>query len=488
MRYDLFIWFIAFVFSICGVIYYPGDGADAIWLNVTLTSSVFMFVFWLWANRRQRRGNWFHPVILFSLSYLIVYFQVPWCVTHDFSITSYYYPFPNMINRTASIAVLGLSAFYLGSSSASHFFYKKMQPSSQSQTIMYSRIGMKKVVNILLIVSSFLFVFFIMLAGKQMYVSFIYDGVLSWGPGATYVNTILFLVTSLLTAVEAVRLSQTKFRSFKDFIFEYDKGVLFFLLVTNLPYLLSGERGTIISFVFAVVAPYFLFSRPLRWRHFVVIIVMSAIILTFMGNMRTRDETVIWKDRLDKGSESVSALSLSPNKWPTIHLAASYRIFNAAVKIVPNYYPYAEGRFIWGNISSLIPFYRRIFPLDPKDYIGSGSLFFTNFLRKGDMSAGEGSAVLGATYLDFGTYGVPVVMFLLGWLLNLVVLKVKQNFTPNAVLWMFLFIYAMFQSVKISRSDPFFWIQNAGWGALLFYFFVKPLMIKMRALKHVKSR
>lgn len=487
MRYDLLVWVLAFFTGIIGMFIYPDGSPDAMWLNVTLTGSVLMFIFWVYSSERERHGNWLHPIILFSFSYLIVFFQVPWCVAHGYDLPAFYYPFPMEINRCASIAFLGLASFYLGYCWFSCFSSNPPTLLSYTHSMPLSPGGVTKTKRILLAICWLLFFVFIKLAGAAFYLTFIYDGGASWGAGAAYVNTLLYLVTGLVTAIEAVRLSQLQIRSFREFISSYDRGILFFLFLSNLPYLLSGDRGTLLAMGFIVVTPYFLFFRPLKRREFFILLFATAIALTFLGKMRTRDISMEWGERFVKGATAVIALSNNPNEWPTIELGASYRCFNAAVGIVPSKYSYAQGRFLWGNFSSMIPFYQRIFPLYDENYIGNASLFFTNFLRSGDFSSGEGSAVLGATYLDFGVYGVPVILFLLGWVMALVTKKARQNLLPNAVLWMFLFLFAMFQAVKIARSDPFFWVQNAAWGALIFFTIVKPIMFKSRVFQQQRQ-
>lgn len=471
-NYNTFFWIAGLFASLIFLYFTPSGVADPHWINGALIISLSFFSFWLWVSRFQRQGNWFHPVIFFSLSYIIVYFQIPYCVANGYYINPRYCPYPDKINICASLAVVGLISFYLGNHCYT-FFHK--HPTAQKFSVFRTK-RLNRVKKILLISNWALFLVFISLAGRQLYSTFTYDGSLSWGGGATYINVILFLMTSFLVAIEAVRIGQVGVKNMKEFFLAYDKSIILFLCISNLPYILSGERGTLIGVACAVVAPYFLFCRPLSFKMFFILILSAATFLTFLGNMRTRNEYMNWGERFDNGLHSVTELSSQPNQWPTIHLAASYRIFNTAVAIVPRFYPPAQGQFLWGNISAIFPFYQKVFPNNSGDYIGHASSFFTNYLRDGDFSAGEGSAALGSIYLDFGALGIFPIMAILGFLLRLITFKVMYVHSTNATLWMFIYSYALFQAIKIPRSDVFFWAQNVVWATILFLIVIKPLM------------
>tara|TARA_B100001059_G_C17614942_1_gene466526 strand:- start:93 stop:632 length:540 start_codon:yes stop_codon:yes gene_type:complete len=171
---------------------------------------------------------------------------------------------------------------------------------------------------------------------------------------------------------------------------------------------------------------------------------------------------------------------MKPNELPTMELATSYNCFNAAVGIVPDIYPYAYGLYHWNDVSMAIPFYRRFDPVG-EDLVGSGSLFFTDYLRGGDMTAGAGSSCLGMIYLDFGLVGIPVSMAVLGFLFGCVgwIVRVSSKY---AIYWQFLFCYALHQGLRSPRQDPFVWFQNVAWAGIIFALLIVPLLIRSRKI------
>jgi hypothetical protein len=465
--------------------FYPAGAADPFWVGDMTALSLISALLWLLLTTKERRRNWFHPTIIFSLSYLIVYFQVPLLKAQGIDVSGYLVPFSAEINFGAGLALLGLCSFYFGYSCSRAYHFR---PSITARApVIYSDRGLKRVSSVLLAICVTVYLVFIALAGTDLLLAFVYDGGLSWGAGASYANVLLGIFTGMLVAVESTRICYSRVTSLVSFFGKYDKRVLAFVIASNLHNFVIGERGTVIAVSLGVMAPYFLFFKPLRARSFLAILVLAAITLTFLGASRTRDSSLSIEQRTDNGIRAVAGLSTSPEDWPSMELAGSYRVFNTALGIVPEKYDYARGRFVLGQLAAVIPFYYRFVPLDPDTYIGSSSLFFTNYLRKGNLESGEGSSVLGAIYLDFGAVGIPAVMFLLGWFVSYVARKIELVHNENSVFWMYTYIYMMFQVLKLPRSDPFFWVQNVVWGALIFFFLVKPLIVQFRGFQRVRD-
>jgi hypothetical protein len=455
------------------------DGADAGVVTWATAGAIGAFALCLFVCRSAWQGNWFHPLVLFFVSYLIVYFQAPWGVTHDLPVPAFVYPYPDMINRSVVVAVVGLASLLAG-----YLFIVMTRPTNKQRgrmIVSYRAAGLSRVVNVLLILAWVLNAAFIAVAGRVLYQTFVYAGAANWGSGATYIFAVLTLVTGLLTAAEAVYLRQKRLRGLRDYVRQYDRRVLLYLLFYLAPHILSGDRGTVIFIAFAMIGPFYLHGFRMRFRSFAVAVVVAAFALAFMGKMRTRDASLTWAQRVTQGRTGLSAVSQG---WllPTLELGNSYRTFNAAIAVVPQVYPHANGRFLWGNLSSVIPFYSRAFSSDQTTYGGSAALFFTNLLRNGDFSAGEGSSVLGSIYLDFGFVGVPIIMFILGCLLAIVTHNVRSSTSRHAILWTYFGIIALYQAIKIPRSDPFFWVQEAAWGAAIYFLIVHTLLVRMKVL------
>jgi hypothetical protein len=455
------------------------DGANALVVNVASISAIGAFVMCLVMYRSTWHTNWFHPLILFFVSYLIVFFQVPWGVTHELPVPRFIYPYPEKINQGVVMAAVGLWSLLAG------YLVAAMSGSASrrnvARVVSFRPRGLHLVISVLLVIAYALNAAFLFAAGDVLYKNFVYAGSANWGSGASYIFAVLTLVTGLIAATEAVTLREKGVRTLREYFRHYDRRVLLYILFYLAPHVLSGDRGVVIFIGLAVLSPFYLHGARMRFKTFIIGVILAAFALAFLGKMRTRDASLSWAERVAKGRTGVTALSQG---WllPTLELGGSYRTYNAAIAVVPGVYSYAEGRYLWGNLSSVIPFYSRLFPADDTHFGGSAALFFTNLLRKGDFSSGEGSSVLGAIYLDFGFVGIPVVMFILGWLMAVVMKKVRGVSSPNAILWTYFSIIVMHQAVKISRSDPFFWAQEACWGALLYYIIIRPLLARTKAV------
>ena len=86
---------------------------------VVLALFVGLLELFLWARREQRAGklNWCHPVPVFALGYLIVYYQLPFCYLAGFELSyhSYYVIFaPQNISYCVMVGAMGLASFFCG--------------------------------------------------------------------------------------------------------------------------------------------------------------------------------------------------------------------------------------------------------------------------------------------------------------------------------------------------------------------------------------
>lgn len=453
------------------------------WVSLTLVLTVVCFVVWALETRSARKGNWFHPVPVFTLGYLVVFYQVPWCVASGLAIDDFACPFPVDVNICSSMAFMGYAFFccgYLANGWRRNALKRSGSEFNSRGTVRYSAKGLGRVEKSLLIVCWIIFLAFVALVGRSFLVSFTYSGGLDWGAGAAYAYALHGLADAMLMTVAGLRVSVTRPASFKDYVLRYDRAVLLYVFVGSVPFVLAGDRGPVIVVSLFLLGPYFLLVKPLKKGAAAVGVLVSALLLTFLGEMRTRDAAESWSERMSRGSRAVEALSSAPNEWPTANLALSYRCFNTAVGIVPKAFPYAYGQFHWDNVAAVFPFYRQVFPYGD-EFVGNSALFLTNYARDGDMSAGEGSACLATIYLDFGAIGIPLVMMGLGFLFAYLVRRVGRS-GKNAILWQLIFYYGMFQALKISRSDPFFWVQTVAWESLLFVLWVRPLLWRMGAM------
>lgn len=458
----------------------PSGEPSYSWVVLMLSMTVVCFVIWARATGSERDGNWFHPVPLMTLAYIIVFYQVPLCVALELDISEYQCPFPEKINDCATMSFMGYSFFstsyLIGMYAVRKHRRKGGRVKRRARVFLSDPSGLKLASDYLLVINWCLFIAFAVVVGRGFILEFTYSAGGNWGGGASYLNLLLELTKGPLLTLTGARVALARPSSFFQYCFRYDRRVLLFIFVTNAPFMLAGDRGSIILASCFFAGPYFLLVKPLRFAPFIKGAVVASVLMVFVGKSRTRDESESMNSRIAKGLDAVKLMTMSPDKVPTMELATSYNCFNAAVGIVPTEYPYAVGLYHWNDFSMAIPFYRRFVPLGD-DYVGAGSLFFTSYLRKGDMNAGAGSSCLGMIYLDFGWKGIPPSMAIFGFLLGCLGWMVRVP-SQNAIYWQFLFYFALHQGLRTPRQDPYVWVQTVAWEGIIFVLFIRPILLK----------
>ena len=444
----------------------PSVIEDISWVKKMVGMTLLCFLFWTGFTRNDRKGSLFDPVILFSISYIIVFFQIPLLVSEGVPVAKRYCPFNELINIGASLAFMGYSFFCLG-----YFCFKRIAVNSYS----FERKGTKKSpclsgtapesVNILLTLSVVVYLLFLSSVGTEVLSGFIYAGTSNWEGYATYFFAFLEVSRNLLFSICGLKASKRKPHTLIEYFRKYDNRVLLLFVVSTLPFLLIGDRGAILLPLLFFIAPYFVLRKRLRARIALLFLVVAVIASVFLGSMRTRESNDTWGVKFKRGYASVVEAATSHDKFPTYELAKSYRIFNVALDIVPKEENYGRGRYSWGSMVGMIPFYDRFF-----GHYGlalNSSRVFTNYFYGYADNVGTGSCLLGAIFLDFGALGIPLIMLVVGATAGLVA---SLNFTSvrNGVWFHFIYCYSFFYFLRLPRSAPFGWTQLVVWGLGLF--------------------
>lgn len=432
---------------------------------------------YLWARREQlhKTLNWCHPVPVFVLGYCIVFYQLPFCYLAGFDLHRYsrYVIFaPENISYCALLAAVGLAAFFIGEQ-FSFLKLKKRMP--QWRTALNKSISIQSYLNrikfvkrLLLFVVVILFLFFLNSFGSlESFLGFAYgnpDAKLS--PLSNYYQLAYSILLYLAVLLQIVGLVIIQPNSLRSYFRQWDKWVLVVLAITLVPFILSGDRGAYLQPLALLVAPYFVLVKPLKFRQAVVIVVCLAFFLVLVGDIRNRTN-VTWQEALQSRINQIS----NPGYWPTMELANSFGTFNIAAVYFPETYPYNYGLGTAYRMIALVPFLSGISGIEKlnkqNSYVYSSSLFFTNILTRGTFSSGSGTSSLADIYIDFGPWGIPIVMFLWGFFMAWISRRTRQTFSPFFV---FLYAYYTYFSIYVNRSSFFFGWNIFIWVILLFYF------------------
>jgi oligosaccharide repeat unit polymerase len=444
----------------------------------------------IWARRERLYGylNWCHPIPVFVLGYCIVYYQLPFCYLAGFEL-SYYSNFVLFSLEDIPYCVLlgaaGLAAFFCGEQISFLREGKISRPvadlSRFNEGLGAFFIRIKKLNTIVLVLTIAFFVLYLEAIGglAETYFGFEYGGesnVLNIYSSHFEFAYTVFLYLAIL--IEMSRLVYIRPKSLSEYFMAWDKRILAVAAITLVPFILSGDRGAYLQPLALLLVPYFLFIKPLRFPQAVVVVVVAAFLLVLVGDTRARLD-ISWKQALASRIEVIT----NPAQWPTMELANSFGTFNIAVAYFPASYPYNNGLNLFYRFAALVPFSSQITEIEQKneqsDFVFSSSLFFTNILTRGTFSSGSGTSSLADVYMDFGPYGVPVILFLWGIFMAWIS---RQAMTKNSGIFVFLYAYFSYYGIYVNRSSFFFGWNKLVWILLLFYFldrlYLKPTRVK----------
>lgn len=434
-----------------------------------IAGSAIPFVIWLRLSLSQRASNWFHPVVIFSLSYFLVFFQIPLQEAFDLGNLQVSVAAPEMINHGALYATCGYLSFLIGWCCLDLRNLNIAASPLNRVNQRTSLLDASTALQILLIVATIAFATFAGLAGPTFYRDFLYDGGLSWGAGTSYAYAIWFPLNFLLIALDGCRAARLS-HSLLGYAQRIGPGVKVYLAIVTLPFLIAGDRGMVLAIAFALLTPYVCLSGPFRLGHGIASFAVLATYTAAARLWRTRDSSTSLNDRLGNVLSSFGDSDLLLAVDPTSELAQSYYVFNATLHLFPLEQPHTSGKFLISSLVSTVPFLER--------FLGSrasanSATFMTDYLNQGDMSSGVGTACLNAPFMDFGLAGILVVMLAFGYFVRIVFNSITTR-VNHQVLYVALAGYMSFQFLKIPRSDAFFMLQNLFWIALGYFAFIVP--------------
>lgn len=241
------------------------------------------------------------------------------------------------------------------------------------------------------------------------------------------------------------------------------------ILIYFFIFLLSGDRGPILRILLIGVGSYTIFIKPISFKKLSLFIITGAFILTLIGLGRENDASNFGnKNIFERG---YSAFLESDNTNITDELAGSNRILYMALDTVP-----AQHNFLYGityivNIAWSIPFLAGIIvnafniPLMYRD----SSQFFTITSLGPDPTWGVGSELIADIYINFGVYGVFILMFLFGRFSSKSFSKALSFNIPHIIIYLCL----ISEAISINRGGLLTPLKPIISMLLINYFFMK---------------
>ena len=431
-------------------------------LAISLAGIVLvLFLFFRKEERFELKRNYFRPVFLFLIGYVIVHFQkdIDLLLGMVSENQHFYFPYSSVICKAAALALIGLICFCIGYMSCRSRFETKCTAGSVCRTTYY--LSMSSV--ILLIV-------FIRYAGADYIIGGY--GEKNLEGIAAYSSLLLNVVLYAIMILKSYNVCIAK-ASIAQYLKMYDWPfyVSFCLYISVV--ILSGDRGPMISLILAFVLNYFLVTRrKMKIVSLLVCMLVGGMVVSLLGVARKFSAV---SDSFSEKVLMASQISKEPTSFlpATEELAGSARCLNYALAYVPNEHPHLNGEFFAKNILSIVPFNSSVTNLifDSR-FRYKGSASFITWIEQGDYpSSGVGTTCIADLYLDFGLIGVMFFMLLIGIVFRFLEIQLFVVKTPS--LWMYsVGFYLMTCSLYLSRSSLFLGIRSIVWMYVIIIVYV----------------
>lgn len=420
-------------------------------------------------NRNLGQKKWVSTFYLFLVAYFIVHFQkfIDILVLPNMDDIFGVYNNHEVVLRTAYISLLGFEGLILGYLCFSRKL-KSLNYNSHFQQDSLCTISRLRVIAFVQFLAVVLFIFYngtIYLAGgySQEMIN-----QMSGSMNAYVVILVDFMTYAAILINAAILNRNQKDLNLVSFLRSFP--VLFHVsVIVYLSFvLISGDRGPIITYFLAILYGYLLVSKKnINIFRILVIFFVASLSISIVGIAR-QDRAV---NGSLKGPKSYyNTVMAGESVMPlTDELAHSNRTAIWAVESTPDLYPYRYGFYTLNNLISVIPFSNSILNalglnlLAYSKYGHSGA--FLDWYSQGDIvTAGVGTSTVADIYLDFGPYGVFIVLFILGMILcktDYILYNVKSS--SISLWWQVVGIVLFSNSVYMARSVMLFQLRNVVW-------------------------
>ena len=169
----------------------------------------------------------------------------------------------------------------------------------------------------------------------------------------------------------------------------------------------GGDRNGALQICLAAGGGAAAFLTRIRWPSIIMALILALFLYKAIEIFRTMPTA-----SLDGFLAAVSeANRTEPGSSSFGNTTATLR---ATFEICPSQVPYAYGFYkLWGFLG-VVPFIRGFINSNPGQYFTTSAEPLTYYLVGSDPRWGVGSNIISDIYLDFGPFGVPIVMALVG--------------------------------------------------------------------------
>lgn len=437
------------------------------------------------AIQKNKRNPKVGIFVFFLMAYICVHFQTfaNLIVFPDYLDIFNAYDNKFVNTRTALISLIGLLAYLIGNSLA--MISNKKISCHMHRTIKVSH-SLKNIIDFFLLISVFIFYYF----NGRMYLSGGYSQEMlnsMSGTMSTYSTILVELLISCSVMVNLYLISDENYNLsavgyIKSFSLIFYSAVLIYILLA----FAFGDRGPIITIVLSMMFGYVMVTkRQFRFRTLVFWFAIGGLLVSVIGIARMDRTEGSYNMQNDYVMTIISLNSVCPF---TEELAGSNRTAIWAVESTPSSYPFRNGLFTLNNLIGIIPFSNTALNAFGINLNGdnhySHSSGFLSWYDQGDyVTSGVGTSTIADIYLDFGVFGVFIVLLMLGWLFNNLDYAIVNYKAKNLSLIAMVSCIVLFSnSIYLARSVMLFQARSIVW-----LFVLSSILIKFYGKKTKKS-
>lgn len=404
-------------------------------LGVYLLSFLMLLIY-------KKKKNYFDFETIFLFSCLFVYFAYP-CFAYPVNPEMFFmFDFAfnhNVITRGTALALLGLECFILGSVLA-------IKKERHKENIHLLEIIKTRGI----IIASTLFLIAFSISSYDFFLKGEYTG------GISGIGIYFFLIyTSLLTISLVLEFRNLYIAKNHKISYKFSKLLVFITFFTILIFLYAGSRLFAIQIFCIFISCFSIYYKPLGIGKFLLLISLGALTMTFIA--MTRSGMSISENNDFRGNNIILGA--------TMDLIINARTLYVCVDYVDNHSIF-YGKTMIVTFLSFIPFSQRVLlELNLLDipHLSSG-IFFTTLDFGEESSFGVGSNIIADIFLSFGTVGVIIFMWFLGYFQELC----RNYFIDKNIKWILCYMSLIGYVLYMSRGEYFFSVKAIFWTNFLF--------------------
>lgn len=457
---------LVYILTLIGLLFIIPNSREAFSPSYVFFVSIiyFLLLIYFFITQKDKRNNWMRFDVIFLIGYSIVHIQIPFLASigSEPPNPSFIWINKNVVNYATWLSVFSINLWMIGNQlSRKRWNFKKIRINKiDNLNINFFKLDL---------CLGILFVAFLALVGRTFYTGEV-QGAGTWGQGSVYIYLIFGNILTLRIIYFIYNLKNRY--SIKIIFRSLLNNKVFFLTLTihTILFLLNGDRGPVMNTGLAILGAYAILIKPIKFRELTLLIISGAFIFTLIGLGRgAKTDGFGEKNIFERGYEQYNKEKDETNI--SNELASSVRVQYRALDVVPEYHPYLYGSTYLFNLTNLFPFAGstiiNTFNI-PTIYTDS-STFFT-YMGQGKWSSwGEGSELLGDMYINFGVYGVYILMFIFGYYSNYIYIKANELNITYIIIYIGIFMSAIY----INRSYLLFPLKDIVYMLFFNYIFTR---------------